>query len=342
MQMLQGYRGRLMVRHTNESTQYAFPNQYARCFVVNHVKPTLIVVVGPTAVGKTAFSLRLAEHYGTEIVSADARQCFRETTIGTAKPTVEERERVRHHLIDFLSVTQPYDVKQFEQDALAALADIYRRKQWAIATGGSGLYVKTLCYGIDDLPEVSTDLREELKERWQTQGLAALVDDLARVDPVYYATVDRQNHRRVLRALEVFYSSGTPFSAFQGQKTVAHRPFRILTIGLTLPRDVLYERIEQRVDQMMAAGLVEEARALYPWREQQALRTVGYQELFPVFEGKYAIEEAIRLIKRNTRRYAKRQLTWFRQDPAVHWVDAGAGIDELTRRVLVYLEQVRE
>ena len=306
------------------------------------MKPTLIVVVGPTAVGKTAFSLRLAEHFGTEIVSADARQCFRETTIGTAKPTAAEQQRVRHHLIDFLSVTQPYNVKQFEQDALAALADIYRRKPWAIATGGSGLYVKTLCYGIDELPEVSPELRKQLRKRWQTEGLERLVDELARVDPVYHATVDRQNHRRVLRALEVFHSSGTPFSAFQSQKSVAHRPFRILTVGLSRPRAMLYERIERRVDQMIAAGLVEEARALYPWREQQALRTVGYQELFPVFEGKYSLEEAIRLIKRNTRRYAKRQLTWFRKDPAVHWVDAGNEADKLIQQVTTYLGRVRK
>ena len=304
------------------------------------MKPPLIVVVGPTAVGKTAFSLRLAEHFGTEIVSADARQCFRETTIGTAKPTAAEQQRVRHHLIDFLSVTQPYNVKQFEQDALAALADIYRRKQWAIATGGSGLYVKTLCYGIDELPEVSREVKEQLRARWQTEGLEALVDELVRVDPTYHATVDRQNHRRVLRALEVFHSSGTPFSAFQNQKSVAHRPFRILTVGLNRPRAMLYERIERRVDQMVTAGLVEEARALYPWREQQALRTVGYQELFPVFEGKYSLEEAIRLIKRNTRRYAKRQLTWFRKDPTVHWVDAGNEADKLIQQVTTYLGRV--
>jgi tRNA dimethylallyltransferase len=303
------------------------------------MNPTLVVVVGPTAVGKTKLSIRLAEHYGTEIVSADARQCFRQTTIGTAKPTLEERQQVRHHLVDFLSITQSYNVKQFEQDALAALADIYQRKRWAIATGGSGLYVKTLCYGIDDLPEVPTDLREALHKRWQAEGLEALVDDLARVDPVYHTTVDRQNHRRVLRALEVFYSSGTPFSVFQGRQPAIHRPFRILTIGLTLPRDVLYERIERRVDQMIAAGLVEEARSLYPWRQQQALRTVGYQELFPVFERTYSLEEAIRLIKRNTRRYAKRQLTWFRQDASIRWFEADNEADELIQQVTTYLDR---
>lgn len=301
------------------------------------MKPTLVVVVGPTAVGKTALSIRLAEHFGTEIVSADARQCFRQTTIGTAKPTVEEQRQVRHHLVDILSVAQPYNVKQFEQDALTALADIYRRSSWAVATGGSGLYVKTLCHGIDDLPAVPDTIREALRKRWEDEGLEALVTDLARVDPDYHAVVDRQNHRRVLRALEVYYSTNTPFSAFQGQKPVVDRPFRIRTVGLTLPRAQLYERIERRVDQMITAGLVEEARALYPWRGQQALRTVGYQELFPVFEGTYPLEEAIRLIKRNTRRYAKRQLTWFNRDPNTQWFDANLEEEELLAQVVTFL-----
>lgn len=302
------------------------------------MRPTLIVVVGPTAVGKTAFSIRLAEHYGTEIVSADARQCFRETTIGTAKPTAEEQQRVRHHLVDHLSVAQSYNVKQFEQDALAALAHIYQQSSWAVATGGSGLYVKTLCYGIDELPEVSAEVREALRQRWQNEGLAALVAELAQVDPAYHATVDRQNHRRVLRALEVYYSTGTPLSDFQGQKPAVARPFRICPVGLTLPRAVLYERIEYRVDQMIEAGLVEEARTLYPWRAQQALRTVGYQEIFPVFAGQYSVEEAIRLIKRNTRRYAKRQLTWFRQDSSIRWFDATLNLETLVDKITAYVE----
>lgn len=301
------------------------------------MNPTLVVVVGPTAVGKTALSIRLAEHYGTEIVSADARQCFRQTTIGTAKPTPEERQRVRHHLVDFLSVAQSYNVKQYERDALAALANIYQQQLWAIATGGSGLYVKTLCYGIDDLPPVSADVRERLRKRWEEAGLAPLVAELARVDPDYYAEVDRHNHRRVLRALEVYHSAGMPFSNFRGQQPGLVRPFRIRLVGLTLPREVLYERIERRVDQMIEAGLIEEARSLYPWRNCQALRTVGYQELFPVFEGKYSLEEAIRLIKRNTRRYAKRQLTWFRQDPAIRWFDATEDIEALTNQIILHL-----
>lgn len=306
------------------------------------MKPTLVIVVGPTAVGKTALSIRLAEHFGTEIVSADARQCYREMTVGTAQPTEEEQQRVRHHLVGTVSVAQPYNVKQFEQDALAALANIYQRSAWAVATGGSGLYVKTLCHGIDDLPAVTVGLREELQERYQEAGLEALVQELARVDPDYHAVVDRQNHRRVLRALEVYHSTGVPFSSFRGQKPVIDRPFHIRTVGLTMPRERLYERIDRRVDQMIAAGLVEEARALYPWRDQQALRTVGYQELFPVFEGTYPLEEAIRLIKRNTRRYAKRQLTWFRRDQSIRWFDATLAITELVDEVVAYLDQVRK
>ena len=301
------------------------------------MNPTLVVVVGPTAVGKTALSIRLAQHYGTEIVSADARQFFRETTIGTAKPTAEEQQRVRHHLVDCLSVEQSYNVKQYEQDALTALANIYQRKSWAIATGGSGLYVKTLCYGIDDLPPVSADVRERLRKRWEEVGLAPLLNELARVDPDYYAEVDQHNHRRVLRALEVYYSTGAPYSGFRGQQPELVRPFRIRLVGLTLPRHVLYERIERRVDQMIEAGLVEEARSLYPWRNYQALRTVGYQELFPMFEGEYDQAEAVRLIKRNTRRYAKRQLTWFRQDPAIRWFDATEEIEALTNQIITHL-----
>ncbi len=306
------------------------------------MKPILVVVVGPTAVGKTALSVRLAEHFGTEIVSADARQCYRETTIGTAKPTAEEQQRIRHHLVDFLSVEQSYNVKQFEEDALATLADIHQRSSWAIATGGSGLYVKTLCYGIDDLPPVSDGVRDKLRKRWQTAGLEALVSELAQVDPDYYAVVDRQNHRRVMRALEVYHSTGKPYSTFHRRQPRAKRPFRILTVGLSLPRKVLYDRIEKRVDQMIKTGLVEEARALYPWRKQQALQTVGYQELFPMFEGKYSLEEAIRLIKRNTRRYAKRQLTWFRRDATVHWLDAGEDEDRLTQGAIAHLNESKK
>ena len=284
--------------------------------------PILVVVVGPTAVGKTELCLRLAEHFQTEIVSVDARQFYRKMTIGTAKPTEAERARVPHHLVDSLSIQQPYDVKQFEQDALQIINILHQKHPIIVATGGSGLYMKTLCEGIDDMPLVDTATRQYWHKRWQTEGLERLVKCLQEIDPVFCKTADLHNPRRVLRALEVHSSSGQPYSSFRNKaiSTIA-RPFDIVKIGLTRPRPILYERINRRVEHMLEAGLVEEAHGLYPYRHLTALRTVGYQELFPMFEGKYDLPEAIRLIQRNSRRYAKRQLTWFRQDTAIRWFD---------------------
>ena len=299
--------------------------------------PTLLVIVGPTAVGKTSVSIRLAQHYHTEIVSADARQCYRETTIGTAKPTAQELNTVKHHLVGFLPVSQPYDVKQFEQDALLAVASVHRRQALAIATGGSGLYVSTLCYGIDEMPEILPEVREKLNRRWQQEGLTVLLDELERVDPAYFAQVDRHNHRRVIRALEVFYSTGSTYSGFR-KGTGSERPFKSILVGLSRPRDVLYQRIDQRVDQMMAEGLMEEAHSLYPWRNYQALRTVGYQEIFPAVDGHYDLEEAVRLIKRNTRRYAKRQLTWFGKDKNIRWFDMEQGTEATVQDIISYVD----
>ena len=303
--------------------------------------PVLLIIVGPTAVGKTELSIRLAQQYNTEIVSADARQFFQEITIGTAKPTEEELRRVRHHLVDFLPVARAYDVKQFEQDALRAVAEIHQRSPIAVATGGSGLYVNTLCYGIDAMPAVDPALRERLVARWQHEGLAALVEELARVDPAYHATVDLRNHRRVIRALEVSLTTGRPYSSFRQQGADTPRPFAPILVGLNRPRDVLYQRINTRVDHMIAQGLIEEARRLYPRRNYQALRTVGYQEIFPVFDGEYDEAEAIRLIKRNTRRFAKRQLTWFRKNPRIHWFDTAEDSDAVVADIIAYVEEER-
>ena len=300
--------------------------------------PILLVVVGPTAVGKTDVSIQLAQHFDAEIVSADARQFYQEMTIGTAKPTRKEREAVPHHLVDFLSVTEPYDVKQFEQDALDVLASIYQRLPVAIATGGSGLYVQTLVSGIDTMPEVLPATRSSLQKRWQQEGLTSLLDELERVDPDYFSIVDRQNHRRVIRALEVYQSTGLPYSSFRTQSTHVERPFNVITVGLNRPRDILYERVNRRVDQMIEQGLVDEARALYPWRNYQALRTVGYQEIFPMFDGQYDLAEAIRLIKRNTRRYAKRQLTWFGKDDTIEWFDMEEGQEAAVQSIVSYVQ----
>ncbi|SDL03832.1 tRNA dimethylallyltransferase [Catalinimonas alkaloidigena] len=278
----------------------------------------LIVVVGPTAVGKTALSVQLAQHFGCEILSADARQFYREMAIGTAKPTPEEQSGVPHHFVDSLSIQDAYSVGAFEREALATLAHLYQRYPVALMTGGSGLYVRAVTEGLDEVPPAAPQLREQLTDRWQQEGLASLTDELCRRDPDYCLTADLQNPHRVIRALEVCLSTGRPFSSFR-RATPQARPFRVHKIGLTLPRETLYARIDRRVELMLEAGLQQEAEALFPYRHLTALQTVGYQEIFGWMEGHYDWDEAVRLLKRNTRRYAKRQLTWFRKDPHVRW-----------------------
>ncbi len=305
-------------------------------------KKYLIVVAGPTAAGKTQAAIRLAQHYGTDIISTDSRQFYREMHIGTAKPTPAERQAATHHLIDFLSVTQSYDVKQFEQDALRVLQDIFTRHHIAIATGGSGLYIQTLCRGLDAIPDVPDDIRRKWNTRLQEEGLAKLAALLQNIDPDYYRQADVQNPRRVLRALGVYEATGTPFSAFRQdhiEQSRSPRDFHTLKIGLRRDRDELYERINRRVDEMMDNGLLEEACALYPFRSLNALQTVGYQELFSLLEGKYDLAEAIRLIKRNTRRLAKRQMTWFRKDTDIRWFDLTGQLEpQVLSEMVAYLK----
>ncbi|WKN43966.1 tRNA (adenosine(37)-N6)-dimethylallyltransferase MiaA [Tunicatimonas pelagia] len=300
---------------------------------------TLIMVVGPTAVGKTKVCIRLAQHYQTEIVSTDSRQFYREMTIGTAKPNPDELAQVPHHLVNSLPITQAYDVKQFEQDALSLTEQLFRKYSFVVATGGSGLYVKTLCEGIDAMPDISEESRNFWQEQYQTKGLNFLLEELRRIDPIYYEQIDQQNHRRVLRALEVYRSSGKPFSEFRNQrKPLQPRPFQIIKIGLTMNRDTLYQRINQRVDQMIEAGLEAEAKTLLPYQHLNALRTVGYQEWFPYFAGQYDRDEAIRLIKRNSRRYAKRQWTWFNQDPEIKWFDSDLLSGQLLSSLIKHID----
>ncbi len=281
-------------------------------------EPTLLVVTGPTAVGKTALCVQLAQQLGTEIVSADSRQFFRELTIGTAKPTAAEMDGVPHHFIDSHSIADDYNAGRFEQDALAVLADLFQRHRVVILTGGSGLYLQAVTEGLDELPVVPPEVRAGLRTELEAHGLAPLVAELARLDPVAHGRIDQQNPQRVLRALEICRATGQPFSSFQAGKA-APRPFRVVKIALTREREELYQRIDERMDQMLAAGLEAEARALYPHRHHNALQTVGYQELFGYFEGHYDFAEAVRLLKRNSRRYAKRQLTWLRRDPQYQW-----------------------
>lgn len=301
---------------------------------------TLILLIGPTAVGKTNIAIELALWLSTEIVSTDSRQFYKEMNIGTAKPTQAEQAKVPHHLVDFLSVQDSYDVKQFEQDALKALSEIFQHKEVAVATGGSGLYVKTLCEGIDEMPDVPENIREQLAQRMENEGLQSLLEELKQVDLSYYEQVDLHNHRRVLRALEVYHATGKPYSSFRSRQSGQEKhPFQVLKLGLNREREELYQRINSRVDQMIREGLFEEAKSLYAFRHQNALQTVGYQEVFPYLEGAYDEQEAIRLIKRNTRRFAKRQLTWFRKDTEIQWFELSGREAEALHEIKDYLTQ---
>ncbi len=275
----------------------------------------LVVIGGPTAVGKTAAAIAVAQRLGTEILSADSRQFYRELNIGTAKPSPEERAAVPHHFIDSLSIHQDYSVGDFERDALQLLQGLFQRYDTLLLVGGSGLYLRAVCEGLDEFPEVPPAVRRQVRRLFEEEGLEALQEELRRRDPAYFARVDRHNPQRLMRALEVCLAAGRPFSSFRTGKPKP-RPFQPLLFYLTLERPLLYRRIDQRVDAMMQEGLLEEARSLFPHRHLNALQTVGYQELFDYLEGKTTLEEAVRLIKRNTRRYAKRQLTYFRNQAA--------------------------
>mgnify|MGYP000353093880 FL=1 len=273
----------------------------------------LIVLSGPTASGKTRLAIQLAQHYDTVIVSADSRQFFREMTIGTAKPDAEELAAARHYFINSHSIETNYSVGQYETEALELLQELFTKHEVVILTGGSGLYLKAVCEGLDTFPEVPKAVQAGVEADFRAHGLAYLQEALKAADPDYYDEVDLDNPHRLIRALSVYRSSGKPFSRFR-QKAAGQRPFHPIYLQLQWPRATLYERINQRVDLMLKAGLLEEARSLFPKRHLTALQTVGYQELFDYFSQQTALEEAVELIKRNSRRYAKRQMTWFRRD----------------------------
>ncbi|WP_255806990.1 tRNA (adenosine(37)-N6)-dimethylallyltransferase MiaA [Belliella alkalica] len=278
----------------------------------------LIVIVGPTAVGKTELCINLAKIFNTEIISCDSRQFFRETKLGTAKPTAGELAQVKHHFIDSLSIQDSYDVKSFEKDALVLLEDLHQKHKLVIMTGGSGMYVDAICNGFDDIPDINSAIRFEIISDYEKYGLEFLQNEVEKYDPFYFQQVDRQNPQRLMRALEVIKGTGKTFSSFR-VKRKTKRPFQIIKIGLELDREVLYNRIDLRMDLMIESGLFEEAETLYPFRTLNALQTVGYTEIFGYLEGKYDKEEAVRLLKRNSRRYAKRQMTWFRKDEEIKW-----------------------
>lgn len=287
---------------------------------MNTKRPTLIVILGPTGSGKTDLAVEIARTLGTEIISTDSRQFYQGMAIGTAQPEREHLEAVKHHFIADRLPSDDLSAGAYEREALERLDEIFRTHSTAVAVGGSGLYIDALCKGFDDLPCDTAEVRAELMRRLEEEGLESLAEELRTRDSAHWEVVDRHNPARVIRALEVCIASGRPYSE---QRTAAqkHRPFDVVKIGICWPREELYERINLRVDLMMEAGLEQEARALYPLRHLNALQTVGYKEMFEWFDGNVSREEAVELIKRNSRRYAKRQMTWFRRDEEICWVE---------------------
>ena len=280
---------------------------------------TLIVICGPTASGKTKLALQVAKHFSAEIISADSRQVYKELKIGSAPPTDAELKEVKHHFIASRHLDEDYNAGAFEKDVLTLLDKLFQVNKYAILVGGSGLYIDAVCNGFDKVPSSFHELRKQLQDLYEAEGIEQLQLQLKELDPDYYRKIDLSNPQRLMRALEVCMGTGKPYSLLrEGKKNT--RDFRIIKIGLELPRDALYKRIDARVDEMMKAGLLEEAKNLISKKELNALQTVGYKELFDFFETTTTLEEAIDLIKRNSRRYAKRQLTWFRRDKEIQWV----------------------
>lgn len=279
---------------------------------------TLIIITGPTAVGKTALCLDIAQHFGIPIINADSRQIYKELKIGTASPTNEQMLQVPHYFVGSLSLNDYYSASLFEQQVLEILSREFREHDFALMAGGSMMYIDAVCDGIDDIPTVDDETRETLKKRLADEGLESLVEELKKLDPEYYEIVDRQNPRRVVHGLEICLMTGKTYTSFR-KREKKQRPFRIIKIGLNRPREELYERINQRVDMMMHQGLLAEAKTLYPMRQMNALNTVGYKELFDYLDGRWSLEEAVERIKGNTRRYARKQLTWYKKDEQIHW-----------------------
>ncbi len=274
------------------------------------------MITGPTAVGKTALTMELAQHYGVPIINADSRQIYRELKIGTAAPTAEQQQLVKHFFVGTKSIDEYYNASMYEQEVLELLDA--ERSTFHVLSGGSMMYIDAVCNGIDDIPTVRDDIREEMKKRYREEGLEALCEELRQLDPEHYAIVDLQNYRRVIHALEICHQTGKTYTSFRTQKK-KKRPFRIVKIGLNREREELYQRINQRVDQMMQDGLLEEVKELVSKRDKNALNTVGYKELFDYLDGRWSLDEAVERIKGNTRRYARKQLTWYKRDTAMSW-----------------------
>ena len=297
---------------------------------------SLIVITGPTGVGKTELCLQIAEHYGIDIINADSRQIFAEIPIGTAAPTAEQMQRVRHYFVGSHHIGDYYSASSYEQDVLKLLPNLQHpspitQHPIALLAGGSMMYIDAVCNGIDDIPNIREDIRNEMKHRLEVEGLDSLLEELSRLDPEHYAIVDRKNPRRILHALEICHQTGKTYTSFRtGEKR--KRPFNIIKIGLNRDRDELYERINIRVLDMMKQGLEQEARAMLPHRELNALNTVGYKEMFQYFDGVTPLEEAIRQIQSNSRRYARKQLTWYKRDAEIMWFNP-ENVNEITNYI---------
>ena len=280
----------------------------------------IIIIVGPTAIGKTALSIELANALNTEIISCDSRQFYKELKIGSAPPNAKELAAAKHHFIQHLSVTEDYNAGEFEMNAIAKIKELHKTKDTIIVVGGSGLYVNAICKGFDKMPEISEEIRTKLNSKLKEKGIVWLQNEVKKVDPDFYATCDQQNPQRLLRALEIFIATGKTFSSYKSA-TPKERPFEIIKIGLTTEREILYKRINTRVDKMLENGLLEEVESLISFQQKNALQTVGYKEIFAFYNNECTLEKAVENIKQNTRRFAKRQLTWFRKDKNTKWFE---------------------
>lgn len=280
--------------------------------------PTLIVLIGPTGVGKTELSLKIAEHYHTEIISSDSRQLYADLKIGTAAPTPEQLKRVPHHFVGTLQLTDYYSAARYEEEVMEKLKELFQTHSSVVMTGGSMMYIDAVCKGIDDIPTIDSDTRELMLKRYEKEGLEALCAELKLLDPEYYAQVDVKNPKRVIHALEICYMTGKTYTSFR-TRSQRKRPFNILKIGLRREREELYERINRRVDLMMEEGLLEEAKRVYPYRSLNSLNTVGYKELFKFLDGEWELPFAIEKVKQNSRIYSRKQMTWFKRDADITW-----------------------
>lgn len=295
---------------------------------------SLVILLGPTGVGKTELSLRIAEHFGSPIISSDSRQLYKDLPIGTAAPTPEQMARVKHYMVGTLDLTDYYSASNFEEDVISLLNTLHQTTPTVVMTGGSMMYIDAVCKGIDDIPTVTPEIREAIYTQFEREGLEPILAELKEADPIHYDEVDRMNYKRVIHAVEICRMTGKPYSSFR-TNIKKERPFKIIKIGLTRDRDELCDRINRRVDQMMADGLLEEARKVYPYRHLNSLNTVGYKELFNYFDGEWPLDLAVEKIRRNSRVYARKQMTWFKRDEEIKWFHP----DEETE-ILRYLDGI--